>query len=169
MRIAIGCDHIVTNVKNEVRDWLISQGHEVIDKGTYDHERTHYPIFGHLVGVSVVQKETDLGICICGTGVGISNAAQKTKGVRTALVRDVVTAIDAKKNYNANVISFGGRITGVGLIEECITEFINAEYEKTSKNEAAIKFIDNLIKNENYELDMFDEEQQKWDQGYYHD
>ncbi|KAF5295709.1 hypothetical protein FQA39_LY12882 [Lamprigera yunnana] len=111
-----------------------------------------------LVGKSVATKEADFGVCICGTGVGISNAAQKTKGIRTSLVRDASTARDARINYNANVISFGGRITGVGLIQEIISEFINTKYVPTPEKEKIIADIDNLIKKENFNEDMFDEE-----------
>lgn len=169
MKIAIGCDHIVTEVKDEIAHWLTQQGHEVLDKGTYDKERTHYPIYGHLVGRAVALGEADFGICICGTGVGISNAAQKTKGVRTALIRDVNTVIKAKEEFNVNVLSFGGRIVGVGFIEECINEYLKTNYQATPEKELVIDFIDNIIKHENYDVEMFDDEKNKWINGYYHD
>ena len=171
MKISIGCDHIVTDIKNEVVKYLKECGHEVSDEGTYDFQRTHYPIYARKVGVRVLKKEADFGIVICGTGVGISNAASKVPGVRLALVRDVLTAKMARKNQNANVLGLGGRITGIGLIQNIIDEFLAAEYVETEENKKLIEKIDNLkkeyeeIKQENF----FDEFIEKWNQGFYHD
>lgn len=169
LRIAIGCDHIVTDVKNEIRQWLIGKGYDVVDFGTYDDERTHYPIFGKRVAEAVVSGEFNFGIAICGTGVGITNSVNKVKGARCVLARDVHTGITARKEYDANVIGFGGRITGIGLIENIIEEFLNTDFEETEENVRVKEFMDAMVdKNSNKGL-YFEEERKKWKEGYYHD
>nr|WP_063623137.1 RpiB/LacA/LacB family sugar-phosphate isomerase [Spiroplasma taiwanense] len=116
MKIAIGCDHIVTDIKDKIIEMLKRDKIEVIDCGTFDFTRTHYPIFGQRVANKVVKHEADFRIVICGTGVGISNGAQKVKGARVILTKDVISAVDARKNYEANIVGFGGRIIGLGLM-----------------------------------------------------
>lgn len=167
MKIAIGCDHIVTPIKNEIKEYIKSLGHEVIDCGTYDDTRTHYPIYGREVAIQVLKKKADLGIVICGTGVGITNSANKTKGIRAILTRNVSTAIDARRNWNANILGMGGRITGIGLMTEIIDAFLNTEY--LGKNSNFINKIDSLITQENFEQDLLNNEIDKWHNGYYCD
>ncbi|WP_342258827.1 RpiB/LacA/LacB family sugar-phosphate isomerase [Spiroplasma endosymbiont of Dioctria linearis] len=165
MRIAIGCDHIVTDIKDKIIEMLKDSKIEVIDCGTNDFKRTHYPIYGHQVAVNVVTKNADFGIVICGTGVGITNSAQKVKGARVVLAKDVLTAIDARQKYDANVVGFGGRIIGIGLMYEIIESFIQAKY--LGKNDALINQINSIVEKENYDSKIFDEEKRKWDQGFY--
>lgn len=172
MKISIGCDHIVTEIKDQLKKYLEDKGHEVIDNGTYDKVRTHYPIYGKKTAEKVANKEADLGIVICGTGVGITTSANKVKGIRAALVRNVDTARYAKQYLNANVIGVGGRISGMGLIENIIDVFLETEYKETSENAALIKKIDSMIQDDTHQLNdesFFDEFIEKWDQGFYVD
>lgn len=171
MKVAIGCDHIVTEIKDHMVEYLKEKGYDVLDVGTYDKVRTHFPIYGRKVGVAVASGKADLGITICGTGVGITNSVNKVKGVRAALVRDIGTAVYARKHLNANVIGMGGRISGVGLIENIVDAFLEAKYEPTAESDALVAKIDGIPMSDeaNTNDHIFDEYNKKWAEGVYHD
>lgn len=171
MKVAVGCDHIVTDIKNHIIHYLENKGFECIDCGTYDFERTHYPIYGKRVAEKVVLKEADCGVVLCGTGVGITNAAQKVKGARVALVGDVECAKYAKEQLNCNIIGVGGRVSGIGMIEDILDAYFATEYKPTIKSRNMIEKIDDLIDTTSYIGDdtFFDEFLVKWEQGVYHD
>ena len=171
MKIAIGCDHIVTDIKNSIVNLLKELGHQIIDCGTYDFERTHYPIYGKRVAEHVVLGKADKGIVLCGTGVGITNAVNKVKGARCALVGDVATTIYAREQLDMNVLGLGGRVLGIGAIEDIIEAFLTTAYKPDKETTQHIREIDEMIQNTSYIGDehFFDEFLDKWDRGEYHD
>lgn len=173
MKIALGCDHIVTDLKMDISKHLKEAGHEVVDVGTYDFTRTHYPIYGKKAGELVASGECDLGVVLCGTGVGISTAVNKCFGTRCPLVRDVETAVRAKENLNANLIAVGGMIVGRDLAFEIVDNFLAAEYKPTEENEKMVSklmALEEVYKDEQTGDDhFFDEFLEKWDRGEYHD
>lgn len=170
MRVSIGCDHIVTDKKNEIVTFIESLGHEVIDNGTFDYERTHYPIYGKKTAERILNDEADVGVIICGTGVGIGASANKMKGIRSVLARDVTTAVHAKEDWNANIVGVGGRIVGPGLTEEIIETFLNTDYVPTEEKEALIEAMEEPMEADGGVNDetFFDDLLEKWDRGEYH-
>lgn len=128
MKIAIGNDHAATELKFVIKEYVESLGHEVINYGTDNNESCDYPEYGRKVGEAVVKGDADLGILICGTGVGISIAANKVKGVRAAVCSDVTTAHLVREHNNANIIAFGARIVGEELAKDIVKAYLEAEF-----------------------------------------
>ena len=129
MKIAIGNDHSAVEMKNEIKAYLEEKGYEVLNLGTDSTESCDYPIYGEKVGRAVVSGEADLGITICGTGVGISLAANKVKGVRAVVCSEPYSAKLSKMHNNTNVLSFGARVIGVELAKMIVDAWLEAEFE----------------------------------------
>lgn len=129
MKIAIGSDHGGYELKEKIKSYLISENHDVTDYGTNSLASVDYPDYGKKVGEAVVQGTYDFGIVLCGTGIGISIAANKVKGVRAALVYDDNTAYLAKAHNNANVLALGGRTTSEETAISIVNTFMNTTFE----------------------------------------
>ena len=129
MKIGIGNDHAALEMKNQVMEYLEEKGYEVINYGTNTPESCNYPEFGEKVGRAVVSGEVDCGILICGTGVGISLAANKVKGVRAVVCSEPYSAKLSKQHNNTTILAFGARVVGIELAKMIIDEWLGAEFE----------------------------------------
>ena len=129
MKIATGNDHTAVELKNIIKAFLEEKGHEVLDLGTNSTESCDYPVYGEKVGRAVASGEADLGIVICGTGVGITLAANKVKGVRACVCSEPYTAKLSRMHNNSNVLAFGARVVGSEMAKMITEEWLNAEYE----------------------------------------
>ncbi len=128
-KIAIASDHAGRELKDDLVGFMKGDGKEIQDLGAYDDTSVDYPDFAAHLAKMVSTGEVDRGVLVCGTGVGMSIAANKFRNVRAALVGDVFTARMAKEHNNANVLVIGGRVTGKGLAREIINAWHNAEFE----------------------------------------
>jgi ribose 5-phosphate isomerase B len=127
-RIAIGSDHAGFPVKETIRKYLEAAGYAVDDQGTSSEESVDYPDYGKAVGECVASKQADLGIAVCGSGIGISIAANKVPGIRAALAHDVVTARLAREHNDANVLALGGRFVAPEAALEMVRTFLTTAY-----------------------------------------
>src|SRR6266852_4348722 len=127
-RIAIGSDHAGFLVKETIRKYLQAAGYAIDDQGTSSEDSVDYPDYGKAVGELVASKGADLGIAVCGSGIGISIAANKVPGIRAALAHDVVTARLAREHNDANVLALGGRIVSPEVAIEIVQTFLTTAY-----------------------------------------
>ena len=129
MKLAIGNDHVAVEMKNEIKAYLEEKGIEVVNVGTDTPDRFNYPVSGYKVAKLVASGEVDGGVLICGTGVGISLAANKVKGIRACVCSEPYTARLSKQHNNSNIIAFGARVIGIETAKMIVDEWLAAEYE----------------------------------------
>jgi len=129
VRIATGSDHAGFRLKGLLAERLAERGHEVVDLGTHSEERVDYPDFGAAVGRSVADGAADLGVCVCGSGIGIGMAANKISGIRAAVVHDATSAALARRHNDANVVCFGQRLIDDATALDALDAFLDAAYE----------------------------------------
>ncbi len=129
MRIAIASDHAAFALKQLLIPWLQSQGHDVVDLGTHGPESVDYPDYGAAIGAALADGTVDRGIALCGSGIGISIAANRNPACRCALVSEPLSAELARRHNDANAIALGARLIGEEMARACITAFLSAEFE----------------------------------------
>lgn len=129
MKLVIANDHAAVDMKFEVMSHLEERGIEVVNIGTDTHDSCDYPVFGYEAARLVAEGKVDGGVLICGTGVGISLAANKVAGIRAAVCSEPVTAALTKRHNNANMIAFGARIVGTETAIAIVDAWLDAEYE----------------------------------------
>jgi ribose 5-phosphate isomerase B len=140
LKIALGSDHGGFFYKEKIKEYLKSKRYEIVDKGTYSPEPVDYPYFGENVGKAVVEGEADMGIIICGTGIGISIAANKIKGVRAALCTNEFMARMARSHNDANVLALGQRVIGLDHALAIVDVFLETPFEG-GRHERRVKLI----------------------------
>ena len=152
MKIGIGNDHVAVELKNIIKEHLEQQGHEVVDFGTNSTERFDYPISGYAVGKAVASGDVDLGVLICGTGVGISLAANKVHGVRACVCSEPYSAKLSREHNNTNIIAFGARGVGSELAKMIVDEWLGAEFQG-GRHQRRIDIIAEIEETQNLSTD----------------
>ena len=139
MKLAIGSDHAAADMRREIKTHLESRGFTVIDAGNFE-----YPIMGYKVGKMVASGEADGGVLMCGTGVGISLAANKVKGVRASVCSEPYTARLTKEHNNANIIAFGGRVVGLEMAKSIVDAWLDADFEGGGRHQRRVDMINEI-------------------------
>ena len=129
MKIAVGCDHGGLEHKNAIAEHLKSEGFKVEDFGIYENKSVDYPEIALKVANSIKNGENELGILVCGTGIGMSLAANKVNGIRAAACSEHFSAKYARLHNNSNILCLGGRVIGIGTALELCDIFVNTEFE----------------------------------------
>ena len=141
MEIVLGCDHAGFELKDAVVAHIKEKGHEVVEVGTFSTDSCHYPVYAEKVCDKIVSGECELGILICGTGIGMSMAANKRRGIRAACCSDTFSARLTREHNDANVLCFGARVVGVGLALDLVDAFIDAKYLNSGNHVARVAML----------------------------
>ena len=144
MKIAIGNDHGAVDLKFHIVEYLKKQGHEVVNFGSDVTDSCDYPVYAEKVAKAVVSGEFDKGILICGTGIGISIAANKVKGVRCALCSEPCSAKLTREHNDANILAMGARIIGPVLAESIVDAFLTTQFCGDARHQRRIDLVTKL-------------------------
>ena len=140
--IALGCDHGGFELKQEIMAWLDKNHLEYKDYGCFSGEAVDYPVYAKLVGHAVADGECEKGILICGTGIGISIAANKIKGIRAALCSDCFSAEATRLHNDANILAMGARVVGPGLALKIVDTFLNTSFSGDERHARRVGLIE---------------------------
>lgn len=140
--IALGSDQAGFELKQEIIRYLEEKGLEYKDYGSYNADPVDYPVYGKLVANAIVSGECEKGILICGTGIGISIAANKVKGIRAAVCSDCFSAEATRLHNDANIVAFGARVVGPGLAVRIVDTFLNTEFSGAERHVRRVEMIE---------------------------
>ena len=143
MKIAIGSDHAGFEAKENLKRWLADHGHEALDLGTHGTASVDYPDFASRVGQAVVAGDAPLGLLVCGSGIGMSIAANKIAGIRAAHCTESYQARVARQHNDANVLCLGARVSGLGVLEDTLESFLAHTFE-AGRHAARVEKIERL-------------------------
>lgn len=144
MKIALGCDHGGVNIKNAVIRYLEENNIEYKDFGCYDENSVDYPVYAYKAATQVANGSYDLGILCCGTGIGISMAANKIKGIRAAVVTNEFCAEMTRRHNNANILCMGGRVISEEQAVKFADVFINTPFDVEERHLRRLKMVSDI-------------------------
>ena len=144
MKIVLGCDHAGFLLKDAVIAHIQKKGHEVVEVGTFSADSCHYPLFAHAACRKILDGTCELGILICGTGIGMSIAANKHDGIRAACCSDTFSARMTREHNNANVLCFGERVVGLGLALELVDAFLETGYANSGNHLTRVTMLSQI-------------------------
>ena len=146
MKIVLGCDHAGVEIKDAVKAHIEKKGYEVVEVGTFTTDSCHYPIYAHAACQKILDGECELGVLICGTGIGMSIAANKHDGIRAACCSDTFSARLTREHNDANVLCFGQRVVGIGLALDLVDAFLDAEYMNNGNHVIRVGMLSDIEK-----------------------
>ena len=144
MRLAIGSDHAGFDLKETLKDWLSKLGHDVSDLGCFSPERTDYPLHAHAVARAIASGQADRGVLICGSGIGVSIAANRIPGARAALVSEPLSARLCREHNDANIVCMGARLIGRDMAVEILKTFLSTPFEG-GRHQQRVELIDRAL------------------------
>ncbi len=144
-KIAIASDHGGYDLKAEIISYLKETGYELKDFGCYDKKSVHYPDYAHKVGWAVAKKEYQYGILLCGTGIGMSIAANKIKGIRASLCHDTFSARMTREHNDSNILTMGGRVIGPDLAKDIVKIWLITEFSRENRHVLRLKKVEDFF------------------------